>query len=98
MDPQVIAPLVSLVIGWAVGIQQRADPAPCQCQCGCQCESSLSTGSWLVLLIGPFVCAALVGGIWFHRQAQPAFVSEAPPGKGQRGVFGVQGRSLSLTS
>ena len=98
MDNPIVISVVSVIVGWAVGAQNRPSQAPCQCQCGCHCESSLSFGSWAGILVGSLAVIGLASGLWVHRGSVAGPSTDVPQGKGQRGVFGVQGRSLSLTS
>ena len=100
METHITVAVASLAIGWVTRALQREEAAPCRCQCGCNCESSLSLGSFLILGVG-LVALVFIGlVIWLvsHNSSKDSFQTGFSATKGKKGVFGVVGKTLTITN
>ena len=96
METHLAVGLISLSVGWISRAVQREAPPSCVCHCGCACESTFGWGIWalfLVILIGLLIIGCL--GAYFVFSREPV---SSPNQKGRKGVFGAQGKVLTLTS
>lgn len=89
---------VSLIVGWLVRshLVKEALPCACSCHCGCECVSSSNLP---LLILGIVFGGVLLAGFFLLRQETEAPArSPDGPSKGRRGVFGREGKVLTLTS
>ena len=98
METHLTVGAVAFCIGWTARALQSdpiCSPCQCLCQCNCACESSLGVGTILILLIGVGILGGLAT-LWYHRVYLSQTTSPTSA-KGRKGVFGTQGKVLTLT-
>ena len=98
METHLTVGAVAFCIGWTTRALQSdsiCSPCQCLCQCNCACESSLGVGTILILLIGVGILGGLAT-LWYHRVYLSQTTSPTSA-KGRKGVFGTQGKVLTLT-